>query len=1857
TGVTPENLAAVNAQVLAQPTGGADTAPEVQTLVNTLNVAINAIVQAAENNTATSTALTAGTFTDAGVTGVTSADLPLIREMLDTASITGTSVGSTAQIQALVDAVKQVAVLADGTNNSTVDLSPASITALGLGSVIDSAAERSLFTDMLDNSTSGEANQAAEILNLAGIADRIAQTAAGQTPATPVSAAELTAIGLVDVDPALMTAVLAAIAATANDGSAVDTLAKLQGVIDNVNLANSEANPVIAEAVNGLSATELADGIQISVALPDKVIAGASLRLEVTLQPSGTPQTIIHTVTAQELASGTVALTMPAGTVGVDGGYTVTSTVTNPNGVATTPSVINITLDTTAPAVAITSIAGNPVTATAGEGELNAAERGTNLTSLTTPVVVAGTTSAEAGTTVQVSLNSKTYNASVQAGASGQPNTWSLTVPDADAVALVHGTAYSVSVQATDTAGNVTSDNSHYSLRINTALPDVPTIHALKTNDTTPVLTGQALKVIDPNGDLSDLANYIPLSAGDTVEISLNGAPVVTASVGVPTPGFSYNAATRTWTLDTGAVSGFSTLANGTHEVTVRVTAGGVTKSDVSAGELQVNTTPPTLTLAPVAVDNTVNGAEDAQALVLTGTTNAAVGSTVSLTFDGQPYTAQVQATAQGNTFSITIPANVVDALSEGDKTLALTVTNEFGASAQVNRTVTVDTVATTAPTLAVAELAQGVSFAEAADGLQVSMTLAAGTAEGDVIVFTVTQPDNTVLSYEYTVTATDITNAAANTPTLVTVPNSLLGTNGSYSLNALVRDEAGNVGTPGTAVPFTLDTQAPGTNPNGTPAATPAPVLAIAEAAGGLTATELSDGIQIQVTLPSGSVVGDILSITFTDPSGDVRTFTHTVSSSDLSAASTTIVVPASFVSEDGNYSVSATTTDTSGNSSAPGTTSFDLAGALSTLIDAAQGNTATSSNLAPSVYEQAGVTGVTTDNVGAINSALDSAPVNGAAVDSVAKVQAVVNAYTAILAEANDSANTPGDGTADATPLADPTAAQYAAIGATLGAAATDAENLALLNDIVGAKQTGDVDTIAEINELARIANAIQTVAAGGTPTPALTIADLSLAGLDTSTLTPDNLAAVLVAIAAQNNDGSATDSLSELQILLNNAVTHYNTAVDKIADYAETGLTAPAEADYTDAGVSGVSATNLAAINDAINNQTGSDNTLGNANDREGANSAAEVQAIVDAYKAILAEANDTANSAGDGTADTTPLADPTAAQYATIGANIGAAATDADNLALLNDIVGAKQLADVDSIAEINDLARIANAIQTVAAGGTPTPALSIADLTHAGLDTTSLTPDNLAVVIAAIAAQNNDGSATDSLSELQLLLNSAVTNYTAAIDKIADYAETGVTAPSVQDYVDAGVTAVTAGNLAAINDAINNQTGSDSILGNANDREGANTAAEVQAIVDAYNVILAEANDTAATPGNGTADSTSADPTAAQYAAIGAVLGASATDTENLSLLGDIVGAQQTAGVDTVAEINNLARIVNAIQAVAAGGTPSPALTVADLIAIGIDTSNVTADTLPALMAAIVTKADGGGETDTLAKLQAIVDTAATNYATAIDKIADYAETGAIAPTIQDYLDAGVSDVTSGFAGANLAAINDAINNQAGSDSILGNANDREGANTAAEVQAIVDAYKAILAEANDTANSAGDGTADATPLVDPTAAQYATIGADIGAAATDTETLALLNDIVGAQQTAGVDTIAEINDLARIANAIQTIAAGGTASPALTPADLAKIGLSDVTDNNLAAVLAAIAAKNNDGSQTDSLAELQALVTGLNTAATDLGAFAEANTTGLATATGTVPVLTSYTAAGVTGVTADNLAAINDALA
>jgi uncharacterized protein YdbL (DUF1318 family) len=220
-----------------------------------------------------------------------------------------------------------------------------------------------------------------------------------------------------------------------------------------------------------------------------------------------------------------------------------------------------------------------------------------------------------------------------------------------------------------------------------------------------------------------------------------------------------------------------------------------------------------------------------------------------------------------------------------------------------------------------------------------------------------------------------------------------------------------------------------------------------------------------------------------------------------------------------------------TNGNgAAAPGGASSGTAKsmALNAISAAAEGNTAGSSALAASVYANAEVTGVTSTNLTAINSALDSAPVNGIAADTTPEVQAIVDAYSAILASAD------GVGGNSTTPL---TGAQYSAIGVTgVSGTATPGSALYLLNNTVDAIPTAGVDTVAEVQFLADAAARVMA-AAGGTSTQASAVTLTDLTALGIVGVTAGNLAAVQTAIQNTAPD-SAIDTQAELQAIANAA-----------------------------------------------------------------------------------------------------------------------------------------------------------------------------------------------------------------------------------------------------------------------------------------------------------------------------------------------------------------------------------------------------------------------------------------------------------------------------------------------------------------------------------------------------------------------------------------------------------------------------------------------------------------------------------------------------------------------------------------------
>jgi hypothetical protein len=592
-----------------------------------------------------------------------------------------------------------------------------------------------------------------------------------------------------------------------------------------------------------------------------------------------------------------------------------------------------------------------------------------------------------------------------------------------------------------------------------------------------------------------------------------------------------------------------------------------------------------------------------------------------------------------------------------------------------------------------------------------------------------------------------------------------------------------------------------------------------------------------------------------------------------------------------------------------------------------------------APTVedYASAGIRGVSSSNQAAINSAVDALVSSN--VDDKGKLQTVVDAYAKILAEANGA-------NADATPGSNPLVSDYAAIGASIGLAGSNAAALSLLNEVVGNLTSTAVDTIAEINALAAVVDKIMNAAAG--KPAALTIADYALLGLPTSgsgAVTAVNLAAVNNAIATAGGQAKV-DTYAELSGLV--------TAVSTIVSYADDSSQAvPTLAQYTSVGISGITSSNLGAINSAID-----------ANAASGVDTKAELQSIVDTYAVILAEANGAA-------VDATPGANPAAAQYALIGANIGAAANSASNLSLLDDALAGLSSTAVDTVAEINDLAAAANA---VIASATGTTAPSLAQLITLGI--TGVTVNNLVAVQNDIALTADSGLQVDTMAELQALVTGTVNAAANSQNRIQNYATSSANpAPSLLDYLSIGVTGVDGSKLAAINSAV------DALSSN-----GVDTPFDVQGVVDAYSGILAEANGTAADASPGL------NPGANDYVAIGASIGlasggiATGNDLASaaLALLDNAVAGLTTTQVDSVAEINALAnavdKVVNLAKLPIGSAVPAGTLSMADLALLGVNTTLADSPAeINTILQAIIDSVDSGSGVNTILALQAIVN--------------------------------------------------------------------------------------------------------------------------------------------------------------------------------------------------------------------------------------------------------------------------------------
>ena len=215
-----------------------------------------------------------------------------------------------------------------------------------------------------------------------------------------------------------------------------------------------------------------------------------------------------------------------------------------------------------------------------------------------------------------------------------------------------------------------------------------------------------------------------------------------------------------------------------------------------------------------------------------------------------------------------------------------------------------------------------------------------------------------------------------------------------------------------------------------------------------------------------------------------------------------------------------------------APQTIVTDGLTALSIIGAAAQANNADGTNIATAAqYDALGITGIGgtgQPTLAMINSVLNDPDIGAAQTNTVAQLQAIVNAYAAILQSADGVANNDS---------VNPTQAQYA----TLGVSGVDtAQEESLLGDVLDtasrngvATDGAAVNTVTKLQTLADAVQAVMDSAAGVSPTKA----QLELLGV--SGVTDANLASIQAALAAAN-DATELNTLTGLQSIVTSIAT---------------------------------------------------------------------------------------------------------------------------------------------------------------------------------------------------------------------------------------------------------------------------------------------------------------------------------------------------------------------------------------------------------------------------------------------------------------------------------------------------------------------------------------------------------------------------------------------------------------------------------------------------------------------------------------------------------------------------------------------
>ena len=703
---------------------------------------------------------------------------------------------------------------------------------------------------------------------------------------------------------------------TSGQGKPTDFMVDTQIPGDTDGDGTVDTTPVVTipEAADGVNADELKDGVQTEVTVPGGSAAGDTLTLTIT-KPDGSTDTVEHTLTADEVTAGKADVTIPADKVTADGNYSVTAEITDPAGnTSGQGKPTDFMVDTQIP--------GD----TDGDGTVD-----------TTPVVTIP--EAADGVNADELKDGVQTEVTVPGGsAAGDTLTLTITKPDGSTDTVEHtltadevtaGKAdvtipadkvtadgnYSVTAEITDPAGNTSGQGKPTDFAVDTVAPSAPVLKAeddgsVSVDLPTDANKGDTVEITfeDEKGDkhtvtlekgdngwTSDTPALIPDSNGDKATIPADNVKDNSEVTGIAKDPSGNESDPSTVTSKTDGVADAPVL-------TIPEVADGYANADELKDGLQAEVTLPA---------GTVEGAEITLTITRPDKTTETVTHTVT------------KDEAAAGKVSVDIPK---DAVQNGQNSVDVSLTQgnnpakpgnkvDFAVDGQIPGDTDGDGTVDTTPVVTIPEATDGVNADELKDGVQTEVTVPGGSAAGDTLTLTITKPDGSTDTVEHTLTADEVTAGKAD----VTIPADKVTADGNYSVTAEITDPAGNTSGQGKPTDFMVDTQIPGdTDGDGTVDTTP--VVTIPEAADGVNADELKDGVQTEVTVPGGSAAGDTLTLTITKPDGSTDTVEHTLTADEVTAGKADVTIPADKATPDGNYSVKAEITDPAGNTSGEG-------------------------------------------------------------------------------------------------------------------------------------------------------------------------------------------------------------------------------------------------------------------------------------------------------------------------------------------------------------------------------------------------------------------------------------------------------------------------------------------------------------------------------------------------------------------------------------------------------------------------------------------------------------------------------------------------------------------------------------------------------------------------------------------------------------------------------------------------------------------------------------------------------------------------------------------------------------------------